>query len=165
MKKLNCVISGLVLAGALHAQGAELREVKRVLKDTVTDVAIVLNKDTVFCTERGYGTVQLKISVPDLDWLAHFDHRVVGETLPCITGGQCSDRLNPGTIVGSDDPIEVAPVRVTLSEHLTINDQAKSCKSLLDERIQASIRGRVFTHYKVGDLKEVDYEKCVRVVF
>src|SRR6187551_3279835 len=49
--------------------------VERVLKDETSWVAIELNSQTVFCTAVGYSSAMLKVSIPDLDWIAHFDHR------------------------------------------------------------------------------------------
>jgi hypothetical protein len=140
-------------------------ESKRVLKDTTTYVPLELTAQTVFCTDRGYGNVQLKVSVPDLDWLAHFDHRVVGETLPCMTGGACTAALTPGSIIKPGERVTVVPVRVVLIEHTLIDRTARSCKQLLEEQIVSNVRGRKFTHSKSDpDYKVADFEKCDKIV-
>src|SRR5690349_14105848 len=87
-------------------------QISRVLKDTTTTVALELTDQTVFCTNRGYSQIELKVSVPDLEWLAHFDHKVVGERVPCITGGECSPDLQPTTILDPNETVALAPVRV-----------------------------------------------------
>lgn len=158
------ITSLLALAFAATAR-AEPRTEARVLKDTTTQVSIPLNAETVFCTERGYGIVQLKVSVPDLAWLAHFDHRVVGEGLPCITGGACSDTQNPGEIIDAAHPLETIPVRVVLSEQLTIDDEAKTCTRFLTEAVTSLIRRHKFEHYRYSDeAVAVPYEQCLAVL-
>jgi hypothetical protein len=143
---------------------AEPNSYETVLKDTTTIVALDLNPKTVFCTARGYGTIQLKISVPDLDWLAHFDHRVVGETLPCITGGECIGELQPGKIIDLNEPITLAPVQVVLKQVLEVDDAAKTCSQTLNEEIHSLIRGKPFNHFKFGDTTPLDYAKCQKLI-
>lgn len=158
------VFGALALAFASSAE-AEPVSVTRVLKDTTTIVSIPLNAETVFCTDRGYGNVQLKVSVPDLDWLAHFDHRVVGEGLPCITGGACTDANGPGQILDADHPIESIPVRVVLKETLTIDEAAKSCTRYLTEEVSSLIRRHKFEHYRFADqATPVALEQCLAVL-
>jgi hypothetical protein len=67
MKKYALLMGFVFIAGQASA-----RVVERVLKDETTMVALELNSENVFCTELGYGSVQLKINVPELDFLAHF---------------------------------------------------------------------------------------------
>lgn len=157
------VLAGLLLMLPMMA-AAEPYTVDSVLKDTTTVVALDLNPKTVFCTARGYGTVQLKVSVPDLDWLAHFDHRVVGEGLPCITGGACSEALQPGNIIDLNDPVVLAPVRVVLSQTLTVDDNAKTCTQRLNEEVTSLIRGRTFKHYRSSDATPLDMAKCQKLI-
>lgn len=152
--------AGMLLGSvAFAAQDGRPVEKRRVLRDQTTLVALELDSKTVFCTERGYGTVQLKVSVPDLDWLAHFDHRVVGETLPCITGGACTglDRL-----VDPQERFAIAPMRVILSETLLVDREKQSCQRQLVENIESSIRGRKFTHHRSGDWENVNLDLCLK---
>jgi hypothetical protein len=148
-------------AGGAHA---EARVEERVLKDTTTMVSVALNNESVFCTARGYGSVQLKISVPELSHLAHFDHRVVGESVACITGGECTDTNKPGNIVDPARPLSLVPVRVILSEQLTIDDEAKSCERVLTELVKSTIREQNFTHFRNGEPTAENYEKCLQVL-
>lgn len=157
------VLGALALALASSAQ-AEPVAVTRVLKDTTTIVSIPLNAETVFCTDRGYGNVQLKVSVPDLDWLAHFDHRVVGEGQPCITGGACEGGNGPDAILDADHPIELVPIRVVLKETLTIDEAAKTCTRYLTEEVTSLIRRHKFEHYRFADqATPVALEQCLAV--
>jgi hypothetical protein len=133
----------------------------RVLKDTTTLIALELTPQTVFCTARGYTSIQLKVSVPELDDLAHFDHRVVGENLPCITGGACDDAFQPGGIIRPDERFAIVPMQVVLTENLTINDEARTCFRSLHERVTSTIRDKPFSHVKGSAAVQVDYEKCL----
>lgn len=155
-------MKALVLAALLTQVSAfaEPMEQTRVLKDTTTWVAISLTPQTVFCTDRGYGTVQLKVSVPDLEHLAHFDHRVVGERLPCITGGLCKPGNNPSDLIQSNERLAVAPIRVVLKETTILNEEGTSCQRQLTEEITSQIRGHRFTHQRANELIPVDVEKC-----
>lgn len=139
---------------------AEPVETTRILKDSSTWVALELNEQSVFCTARGYGSVQLKVSVPALKWLAHFDHRVVGENLPCITGGTCSEALTPGSILDPNRKIVVAPIRIVLSQVLKIDDETNACETQLVENVMSSIRGKQFDHYRAGEWQSVPVEIC-----
>jgi hypothetical protein len=155
------LLLAMVLVQA-QAYGAPVR-VSRVLKDSTTIVALELTNQSVFCTDLGYGNVQLKVNVPDLDWLAHFDHRVVGEGLPCITGGECSDALNPGSIIDPNERLAIVPVRVILTERLWIDEEKKTCHRFLEEEIKSHIRGRNFYHHRTDDdAAPADFEKCVK---
>ncbi len=99
----------------------------------------------------------------ELDWLAHFDHRVVGEGLPCITGGACSDVLNPGNLIDPKEKISVAPIRVILSERLLMDQEKKTCQRILEETVKGLVRGKIFQHFRYDSLKDVDFEKCEKV--
>jgi hypothetical protein len=147
----------------LSAQAFATRNVQRVLKDATTMVALELTDKNVFCTALGYGTVQLKVNVPELDHLAHFDHRVVGEGRPCITGGECSDSNTVDSILNGDKVVAV-PMRVILSEYLEINDQAKTCTRTLVEDIKSHIKGKNFVHRRTSDVPvEVPYDNCIKI--
>lgn len=151
----------LSIASVASAAGPNSYTVERVLKDSTTMSLIELNEQTVFCTARGYGNVQLKVSVPELDELAHFDHRVVGERLPCITGGACSDALQPGLLIRPNERFALAPIRVILKETLQIDPDAKTCQRMLQEEVRSVIREHRFDHFKYSEMKDADYEKCV----
>jgi hypothetical protein len=157
------ILLATLTLGATAAQ-AEPEVITRTLKDTTTIVSVALNEQTVFCTDRGYGNVQLKVSVPDLNWLAHFDHRVVGEGLPCITGGLCDAVRNPGAILDPEHPLESVPVRVVLTETLSLDHDAKTCTRFLTEEVTSLIRRHKFEHYRYSDdVAPVAFEQCLAV--
>lgn len=143
---------------------SDLIQASRVLKDTTTPVALELTDKTVFCTDRGYGNIQLKISVPDLDWLAHFDHRVVGEGVPCMTAGRCSDALSPNSILEPNERIAIAPIRAILTERLQLDRTRRTCMQFLEEQIESTVRGRRFQHSRAKSMGAMDFEKCEKLV-
>lgn len=154
---------GFIALQTTTAMGAPI-ELRRVLKDTTTAVALELNPKTVFCTDRGYGNVQLKVSVPDLDWLAHFNHRVAGEGLPCITGGRCAPGNEPGDILDPSERVALASMRVILTERIQIDTEEKTCAHRLEEQIEGRIRGREFQHARGNDWAPWDIEKCRKLI-
>ena len=160
---LKSMLIGLLTLSASQALARPI-EVTRVLKDTTTLVALDLNSTTVFCTDRGYGNIQLKISVPELDWLAHFDHRVAGEGLPCITGGRCSPENSPEKLIDPNERFVLAQVNVVLSETLVIDSEKHLCSQQLNEQIQTLIKGRKFSHFRHGELMNPAFEKCEKLM-
>ncbi len=157
---MKTLLAAILAMSSLTAM-AESVTTTRVLKDETTVIALKLTPDTVFCTDRGYGNIQLKVSVPDLDWLAHFDHRVFGEGLPCIAGGRCDETRNPGAILNSTNAYDVVPVRVILSEILEIDADAKTCTRSLQETVKAHIRGVDFSHDRYDEAPAlVEFERC-----
>lgn len=62
-----------------------------------------LNKKSVRCSDLGYGNVQLKISVNDLEWISFFDHSNTGEAEPCMTAGMMSCRQSGFSGIDLDD--------------------------------------------------------------
>jgi hypothetical protein len=163
MKKLLPSLLVLAIATPALAQ-SQPESVTQVLKDDTTFVALALNDKTVFCTQFGYGEPELKVSVPDLDWLAHFDHRVVGELLPCMAAGPCSENLQPGNIIDPTAPITRVPVRVVLKASYVIDHTQKTCERTLQEEVHSVIRDRRFTHGRTGAPEAVDYDLCVMSV-
>lgn len=135
----------------------------RILRDVTTPVVVALNSETVFCTARGYSEVVLKISVPDLDWLAYFDHRVEGENLPCMTAGVCTEELTPESLINPAEPLARMDVRVVLTEHIVLDHEGQTCVRSLDEVVTGTLRGQEFTHYRAGEVAPSDYATCVAI--
>ncbi len=159
------LILGLVLAtlgGAMAAKAAPV-ELARTLKDTTTTIALDLNEKTVFCTVQGYSSLQLKVSVPDLDWLAHFNHRVPGESLPCMTAGMCTPELGPKDILAAGR-VGLTRVRVVLVQRISLDADAKTCESVLEETVTANLRGHAFSHFRAGENRPIDFDLCQALV-
>lgn len=133
---------------------------QRVLSDKTSRVALALDDETVFCSAIGYGVSFLKVSVPDLDWLAHFDHRANTLGLPCAAAGECTDLLNPETILQSRPGVEAVDVRVILTEVLRIDVEGRRCSRWLKEEVDATVRGVRLRHHVDGPPEEVPFETC-----
>ena len=133
---------------------------QRVLSDKTSQVALALNDETVFCSAIGYGVSFLKVSVPDLDWLAHFDHRANTLGLPCAAAGECTDVLNPESILQSRPGVEAVEVRVILTEVLRIDVEGQRCRRWLKEDVEATVRGVQLRHHVEGTPEEVPFETC-----
>jgi hypothetical protein len=151
-----------LVLGVVSANAAPV-EMVRTLRDQTTTVALVLDSKTVFCTDKGYGNIQLKVTVPDLDWLAHFDHRVAGEGLPCMTAGRCTEALGPKDILNGDR-IGITRIRSVLNERIFLDADAKTCLSNLEETVTGTIRGIVFNHVRGDAPVSVDYELCTALI-
>lgn len=133
---------------------------QRVLSDKTSQVALALNDETVFCSAIGYGVSFLKVSVPDLDWLAHFNHRANTLGLPCAAAGECTDLLNPESILQSRPGVEAVEVRVILTEVLRIDVEGQRCSRWLKEDVEATVRGVQLRHHVEGTPEEVPFETC-----
>lgn len=133
---------------------------QRVVSDKTSPVALTLNADTVFCSALGYGVSFLKVSVPDLDWLAHFNHRANTLGLPCAAAGECTDLLNPESILQSRPGVETVEVRVVLTEVLRVDLQGQRCSRWLKEDVEAKVRGVQLRHHVDGPVEAVPFEQC-----
>ncbi len=161
--KLLILFTLSIIPLSSQAQGPQMRNIQRTLKDTTTMVALDLNEKTVFCTERGYGINTLKVSVPDLVHLAHFDHKVAGEAQPCIQAGACTENNIPSNIIIPDEPYTIIPIRVRLIQNIQLNVDEKTCAIYLSEKITTFIRNRSFIHFMQGAPGPMDYEKCLKL--
>lgn len=152
----------LVLISLGLSVTANAKSVERILKDSTSLIALDLNPKTVFCTPRGYGMNTVKISVPDLEWLAHLDHRVEGETFPCISGGLCAD-LSDDDVLRNGRGIDMVPMRVVLKEIITASPDL-SCTRELVEEIHSTVRGKEFTHHAAGAPQWLSWEVCEKLL-
>lgn len=136
----------------------------RVLSDDTTAVVLSLTAQTVRCNALGYGVEELKISVPDLDVLAHFDHRVESEGTPCMTAGACSETLTPASLIDSSRPLEVAQIRVVLTETVVLYPEHETCGRDLVETVTTTVRGLAFSHERSGSLPNTDWATCQQLM-
>jgi hypothetical protein len=135
-------------------------ERRRVLRDVTTPVVLLLEPSTVFCSALGYGVSFLKVSVPDLDDLARFDHRVSATGLPCAAAGACTDRLGPDAILQGRPGLERVDLRVVLTEVLTFDRPAQRCTRQLTEEVFASVRGVPLRHSAEGPRQALSWDRC-----
>lgn len=135
-------------------------EVVRVLRDQTTTIALALTPQTVFCSAVGYSASFLKVSVPDLDWLAHFDHRVEETGLPCAAAGPCSETVTPEALLSANPRLALVPVRVVLSEHLKLDPDERTCTRRLVEKVTIELTDRVLRHSVEGEPAAWPYDAC-----
>jgi hypothetical protein len=169
MKKL---ISLAVLTMAFsQASFAERLTVSKVVSKGEHKVVIRLDETTVRCSSLGYGRTELKISVPQLEWIAIFDHSNIGESVPCMTAGQCEQifsngdvlpGLRPSDIIRSSEPRGETSIEVTLTEHLMIDTEKKTCTRSLEEDLKADLRRQNFTHSRIKFIREYPFEICMQ---
>lgn len=148
-----------ILVQTVHADDVE--EKVRVIEDATTNLSIDLNSTTVRCSDRGYGNVQLKVTVPDLVYVTKFNHVNFGESLPCISAGRCTDGNLPSNILLKAPVTVNVPVRVQLVETMYLNREAGNCTRVLEERVSTVIQGKTFNHLRTAPLGIVPLELCL----
>ena len=154
-------VFGLVLASiSAHAEPVEMN---RVLRDQTTTIAVELSEQSVRCNSEGYRQLELKVSVPDLDWLAEFDHRVFGEGVPCMTAGRCTEENRPETVLAGEK-IATTRLRSILSETILLDSAAETCENTLSEKVTATIKGKKFDHIRSGQPRKVAYAVCTALI-
>jgi hypothetical protein len=173
MKKL--IVIGMFLMQANLAK-AETKSI--VLKDETTRTTVSLNSETVRCSDIGYGSLELKVTVPALDEIAYFNHSNPGEQAPCVTagsfscgtigGGQKPWSKKPSDIVDPAKPTEDIDVHVVLTQHFLMaqGDQAGTQKCLvqLKESVETEIRGIPFKHLRSGVVGEMPVALCKHIL-
>lgn len=136
-------------------------EVQSVLSDVTTWIDLELNESTVFCSALGYGLSFLKVSIPQLDQLAHFDHRVEESGLPCAAVGECSSEVGPHTILAGGAGVERVAVRVVLTEVLRLDPAARTCTRQLVEEVFATVRGVPLRHREQDKPAPMRFDVCM----
>jgi hypothetical protein len=136
-------------------------EVRTVLRDVTTPIDLSLTPSTVFCSAIGYGLSFLKVSIPQLDELAHFDHRVEEAGLPCAAVGACDDVLGPDSVLQGRPGVERVAVRVVLLEVLRLDHETKQCTRQLKEDVFATVRGVALSHDEEDKPAPLAWDACV----
>lgn len=137
-------------------------EVTRVIQDEIFPVSVTLDESTVLCSSADYAATFLKVLIPDIAQVTLFDHRNFAVAAPCIAAGECSDELNPSTILDAGGNGEiVAPLRVMLTGIYVVNHDAQTCTVRLREDLSTVIRGVEFTHAREGFVSERAVEDCL----
>lgn len=138
---------------------------QRPLKDVTSPATLTLDDTTVFCSALGYGSSFLKVSVPALDELAHFNHRVSVLGLPCAAAGACTDTFGPESILQGNPGVEQVSIRVVLTEVLRFDATANTCTRQLEETVTTSVRGVPLRHHAEDEPVSVPVERCVTAAF
>ncbi len=133
----------------------------RTVKDVTTPISLQLDETRVFCTWLGYGgEAFLKVSIPQLDSLARFDHRVEGTSLPCAAVGVCTADVNAETILQGNPGFEPVDLRVVLTQTLFFDGDAETCQRQLSEDVSAQVRGVPIQHHVEGPLEPAPLSDC-----
>jgi hypothetical protein len=163
---MKTAIISLLLA-ASGAQADPLETKIYIIKDQTSPVTVELDTNTVRCSEVGYGLSNLKVSVPELKFLAHFDHSTPGDInpFPCITAGMCATPWNPtgptpATLIRADQPTEAIQVRIVLKETYLLDHTAQTCHRTLQEDVTTTIRGLDFYHHREARFGQFPYAAC-----
>ncbi|OUR95299.1 hypothetical protein A9Q84_15780 [Halobacteriovorax marinus] len=154
----------------------------RIIKDRTHETTIKLDRSTVRCSALGYGSAELKITVPSLKWNAIFDHSNTDGRGPCVTAGRmsCSAFLQfpaitpgslpdlslpnnsiPDVLIDAEKPEERISVRVFLTEEFNIREEI--CTRTLKENVVTMVRGIEFKHQRVKSIGELPISECVKV--
>jgi hypothetical protein len=142
-----------------------------IVSEKKIESTIELNTKTLRCSNVGYSAPELKVSVPDLEWAALFDHSNFGEVLPCMSAGFCALFPPVGNTASSvisrmldlNKPFEKIEISIILSEEYTLNHKRKTCFRGLNEDLETNIRGTIFTHHRSMPFGDYPYELCVQL--
>lgn len=132
---------------------------KEVSRQT-TDITVALHPSSVRCSALGYGSPELKVDVPDLDWAAVFNHRQLGEGEPCMAAGACTSTNTPGRVLAGGEGDVPAQVLVVHTEVGTIDKVHATCTRELVEELTMQLRGLTFTHRKSTPLAPWTAAEC-----
>jgi hypothetical protein len=146
----------VVLSGTAVAQNIVTHE--KVLSDQTENVPIDLK--TARCSSRGYSVAELKVSAPALADMGLFNHVNQGETQPCISAGRCFRGNMPESLGLPGSQPEMVDLRVQRVEVHRIDLAQHTCTRSLEERVTATIRGKLFQHLRSADLEPVPAEQC-----
>ncbi|HEY0880427.1 MAG TPA: hypothetical protein VGD87_02795 [Archangium sp.] len=135
-------------------------ELRTVLSDVTSPISLLLTQDTVFCSAIGYGLSFLKVSIPQLDQLAHFDHRVEEAGLPCAAVGACDEELGPQSVLQGNPGVENVSVRVVLTEVIRIDEAEGTCSRQLLEDVFTTVRGNELRHHEEDEPSPMRFDDC-----
>lgn len=149
------------LGAGAWAQNTQIKE--KILRDEQVPSTLQLDEQSVRCSALGYGTSQLKISVPDLKWVAIFDHINVGESEPCMSAGLCTPERNPESLIGGGVKSTSVTLHHVLKEVYTLDLAAKTCQRTLKENLDTLVEGIPFFHERSADLGSFPFEFCEKL--
>ncbi len=158
-----------------------LMATERLLLSDSKFTDIELTESSVRCSDKGYGTGELKINIKSLDGWTIFDHSNIkaGDLLgePCMTAGICKRSENDktgltiGDILSSGNRTENIKINRQLVEVKEIGkDESGSdvCFRHVQERLQTAVvrgdgAGKIkFTHVRYGIEETFPLSVCQR---
>lgn len=167
--KLITVLTVLVAGQMAFAQSLGVLQKSVIISDRTTNVTLELDASTVKCLVGDYGASSLKISVPELNRIANFNHTTEGESLPCINAGPCKTEfvkngLEVNDILGKGGPTESAKVRVVSEEYYYMETANNYCYRGIVETVTTEVRGLPFKHVKEAPLATMPLSTCRSVI-
>lgn len=148
----------LLAAPAVAANGPT--SVETVVTDTTTPVDLKLDDSTVLCSSADYGSLFLKVLIPDLARLTLLDHQNIGAGAPCVAAGACKPGNMPSNIIDPAHPVEHVAVNVQEIRLDEADPTAQTCTTTLIEKVHVSIRGIDFYHQRQAPLGSRPYSDC-----
>jgi len=139
---------------------ADTTYVETVVTDTTTAVDLKLDSSTVLCSSADYGSLFLKVLIPDLARLTLLDHQNIGAGAPCVAAGQCRTGNMPSDIIDPAHPTERVDVDVQEVRADEADSTAQTCTTTLFERVHVTIRGIQFFHERSLPLGTRPYSDC-----
>jgi len=135
-------------------------ELSREISRHTQEIIVKVDATTVRCSSLGYSRPELKVDVPALDWAATFNHRTFGEGQPCMTSIECKTYLEPAEFITAGAGDVSAPLTVVHTEKAWLNEETGKCSRWLQEDLEMTLNGVVFTHQRTGNLGDISAEAC-----
>ena len=159
-KSLIAAVAAAVLGTPLLASAETLeKEVSR----TTYGITVAVNASSVRCSALGYGSLELKVDVIDLDWAAAFNHRQLGEGKPCMTAGVCGGSLTPAKLRAAGEGDIPTNLLVVHKEVATLDRARGTCTRELVEELSMELHGIEFQHHRSAPLAAVSATQCLRM--
>lgn len=155
--KTLAAAAALILPSLVHAETLS----KEVSRENV-DIQVTINAASVRCSALGYGALELKVDVPDLDWSATFNHRQLGEGKPCMTAGVCSSTLSPEILRAKGEGDIPTQLLVVHTEEAYVDRTHGTCSRELVEVLSMELHGIRFTHQRRAPLANLTAAQCLR---
>lgn len=161
MRQIILLVSLLVTTSVFSQNTIEKKE--RIIHDKIQKASVTFDLLNVRCSALGYGLTELKITVPELEWLAFFDHSNIGEQAPCMTAGACVEGNRPTDLIGNVGGTEDIDVRFILKEVFILDFGRSVCTRRIEERLESVVRGVNFDHFRSKNFGELPMEECLRI--
>jgi len=156
--RLSILSCGFVAAFLSVADAATANET--VVHDTSSWIEIDLDPSTVLCSAADYGSLFLKVGIPELARITLLDHQNIGAGAPCVTAGICEPGHMPSDIIDPARPSELVQINVKAVRFDDVDGSAQTCTTHLIERVHLTIRGFEFTHERFAELGTRPYSDC-----
>lgn len=142
------------------------QEKETIISDTLHDMEVELNPQTVLCLIGDYGATSFKIAVQEINDITYLDHTSPGAPGPCINAGYCQD--SNGLLTEKDfrfpifhdisKPKEKIQIRLVRKEVNQV--MGTQCVRRYIEELSSTIRGTQFFHLASLPLATLNSNQC-----